>query len=239
MQTTDQLTGRVGTCERHALLMDTDTREVLVDGRHVELTRTEFDLLSVLHDNPRRVLTPDQLLASLWGSDFSADGHPIEVYVHRLRAKLGESGRHPRFIHTVRGVGYRFEPGPSAAQRVRLTYSEAGVLLGIDPVRTQLWGWPTHEILGQQFVLMHERTIRHFRDIFELVGTIEELTPRIHIDTHIAQRDGFWLPVNALLEFHTDSQTIDALVTWHPHASLASSASTSTPANRIRQSLMP
>ena len=92
------------------LVVDEDAREVFLNGSAVFLTRTEFDLLAMLCRNPRRVMTPEMLLTQLWSSSWTHHSHPIEVYVHRLRKKLGESGKQARYIHTVRGVGYRFEP---------------------------------------------------------------------------------------------------------------------------------
>lgn len=94
------------------LVIDIAAREVLLDGKPVELTRTEFDLLCRLTDTPRRVLTREQLIEAVWGLDWYSDGHLLDVHVGNLRHKLGESGRHPRFIQTVRGVGFRFNPQP-------------------------------------------------------------------------------------------------------------------------------
>lgn len=60
----------------HGLVVDEGSREVFLAGKYVELTRTEFDLLVILHRNPRRVLPPEVLLAHIWHSDFIEDGHP-------------------------------------------------------------------------------------------------------------------------------------------------------------------
>ena len=94
------------------LVIDISAREVLLNGAPVELTRTEFDLLCRLTDTPRRVLTREQLIEAVWGLDWYSDGHLLDVHVGNLRHKLGESGRHQRFIQTVRGVGFRFNPHP-------------------------------------------------------------------------------------------------------------------------------
>lgn len=135
----------------HGLVVDEGSREVFLAGKYVELTRTEFDLLVILHRNPRRVLTPEVLLAHIWHSDFVEDGHPIEVYIHRLRRKLGESGRHSHYIHTVRGVGYRFEPDADDNGHIELVYDGLGVLREVRPARSHLWGVPLTQLLGTTF----------------------------------------------------------------------------------------
>jgi len=91
------------------LRIDSDSREVIVDGAPVELTKLEFDLLETLARSPRRTFTRTQLLHSVWGDDWYGDDHVIDVHVGNLRRKLGESASSPRHVRTVRGVGYRFE----------------------------------------------------------------------------------------------------------------------------------
>ena len=134
--------------EDHGLVVDEWSREVFLAGERVELTRTEFDLLVIFRSNPRRVLTPEFLLARIWDSEFVDDGHPIEVYVHRLRRKLGESGRRARYIHTVRGVGYRFEPDLTDNGHIELVFDGYGVLQEVKPQGTHLWGVPMTRLLG-------------------------------------------------------------------------------------------
>jgi len=221
------------------LVIDELSRQVHLDGRLVDLTRIEFDLLAVLSSNPKLVITPRQLLSRLWESDFVEDGHPIEVYVHRLRTKLGESGRLPRFIHTVRGVGYRFEPGTSPWQTVTLTYNDDGALVDVRPAVTELWGWRISDIMGKPFTLIDDRTRSEIERLLRTVSGLAELTPRIHIDTHIMQRDGSRIAVDALVRLDDATRTITAVVTQQRQASLPSNCSTFTPANRMRQSLTP
>ena len=86
-----------------------------LDGVELDLTRTEFDLLVALTGAPRRVWTRRALLEKVWGNDWSTDEHLIEVHIGNLRRKLGDKGREPRFIRTVRGVGYRMAPAEVAA----------------------------------------------------------------------------------------------------------------------------
>ncbi|MEZ5184762.1 MAG: response regulator transcription factor [Candidatus Nanopelagicales bacterium] len=92
------------------LVIDSDAREVHLDGHLLDLTKIEFDLLHKLASEPRRVFAREQLLNAAWGEDWSGEEHVVDVHMANLRRKLGGSGSHPRFIHTVRGVGFRFEP---------------------------------------------------------------------------------------------------------------------------------
>jgi DNA-binding response OmpR family regulator len=95
--------------EFDGLSIDPDAREVRLDSEVLDLTKIEFDLLQKLASEPRRVFAREQLLHSVWGADWYGDDHVVDVHMGNLRKKLGESGSNPRFIHTVRGVGFRFE----------------------------------------------------------------------------------------------------------------------------------
>jgi two-component system alkaline phosphatase synthesis response regulator PhoP len=90
------------------LVVDAERRRVLLDGQPVELTYTEFELLRVLAGHPGRVFTRDELLTRVWGADFYGDARTVDVHIRHLREKLHEDPVAPRFIETVRGVGYRF-----------------------------------------------------------------------------------------------------------------------------------
>jgi DNA-binding response OmpR family regulator len=92
------------------LRIDPDVREVTVDDRVLDLTKIEFGLLDLLSSAPRRTFTRNQLLEDVWGDNWYGDDHIIDVHVGNLRKKLGESASAPRYIRTLRGVGYRFEP---------------------------------------------------------------------------------------------------------------------------------
>ncbi|WP_258191028.1 response regulator transcription factor [Arthrobacter sp. PAMC25284] len=101
---------------RHGpLAVEAEGRMASLDGVELDLTRTEFDLLVALTGAPRRVWTRRALLEKVWGNDWSTDEHLIEVHIGNLRRKLGDKGREPRFIRTVRGVGYRMAPAEVAA----------------------------------------------------------------------------------------------------------------------------
>ena len=90
------------------LRIDLRAHRVMVGAREVALTRKEFELLRHLAEHPGWVWSSRQLLESVWGYDFG-DLHVVGVHLANLRKKLGEGSTAPRFIHTVRGVGYRFE----------------------------------------------------------------------------------------------------------------------------------
>jgi DNA-binding response OmpR family regulator len=76
----------------------------------VELTRIEFDLLDALSESARLVLTRSQLLERVWGPSWFGDDHVVDVHIANLRRKLGDDPRSPRYVRTVRGVGYRMGP---------------------------------------------------------------------------------------------------------------------------------
>ena len=86
------------------LELDDDTREVTRDGKHIDLTDTEYRLLRYLMSNPRRVLTRAQILDHVWNYDFGGDARVLETYISYLRKKVDADG--PPLIYTVRGVGY-------------------------------------------------------------------------------------------------------------------------------------
>lgn len=86
--------------------LDVARRTVRVDGQPIDLTRTEFEILAALAREPGAVVERPSLLASVWGPGFD-DDHLVDVHVANLRRKLGDNADHPRFVETVRGVGYR------------------------------------------------------------------------------------------------------------------------------------
>ena len=91
------------------LRIDRTAREVHVDGKRIELTKREFDLLAFLAANPRRVFSRQELLNEVWGSseDWQAPATVTE-HVRRVRLKVEADPTNPQWIHNVRGVGYRF-----------------------------------------------------------------------------------------------------------------------------------
>lgn len=89
------------------LEVDPVAREARVAGRLVELTRTEFDLLDALSAEPRVAFSRRRLMERVWGGDWYGDEHVVDVHVAHLRRKLGDDAQQPRYVRTVRGVGYR------------------------------------------------------------------------------------------------------------------------------------
>lgn len=91
-----------------ALTIDETRHVVTVEGEPVMLTPLEFSLLATLAAYPGRVYTRDQLLEQVWGADYFGDDHVVDVHIGNLRKKLGDDATAPRYVETVRGVGYRF-----------------------------------------------------------------------------------------------------------------------------------
>jgi DNA-binding response OmpR family regulator len=87
--------------------IDESRHDVRIDGRAVELTALEFALLVELARQPGAVLGRQTLLDHIWGPDFIGDGHLVDVHIANLRRRLGDDAAAPRFVQTVRGVGYR------------------------------------------------------------------------------------------------------------------------------------
>jgi two-component system alkaline phosphatase synthesis response regulator PhoP len=91
-----------------ALVIDSARYEVTVNGKPVELTPKEFELLDFLARNAGRVMTRDSLLNHLWGYTFAGDTRIVDVHVSHLRDKIEENPKKPVYIKTIRGVGYKF-----------------------------------------------------------------------------------------------------------------------------------
>lgn len=90
--------------------MDIERHVVTVEGGAVQLPLKEFELLELLLRNAGRVLTRGQLIDRVWGADYVGDTKTLDVHVKRLRSKIEPEPSAPRFIVTVRGLGYKFEP---------------------------------------------------------------------------------------------------------------------------------
>jgi DNA-binding response OmpR family regulator len=92
------------------LEIDTGAREVLKEGRSIELSSLEFDLLETLARNPKLTLSRQQLLQQVWGPNWFGDDHVIDVHISNLRHKLQDDPHAPKYIRTVRGFGFRIQP---------------------------------------------------------------------------------------------------------------------------------
>ncbi|PRZ12567.1 response regulator transcription factor [Nesterenkonia sandarakina] len=102
-------TGRL-TRQLGDLRVDLAGREVRVRGQPVELTLTEFEVLAALLSEPGVALSRNALITKVWGDDWFGDHHLVDVHIGHLRRKLGDDPTNPRFIHTVRGIGYKTGP---------------------------------------------------------------------------------------------------------------------------------
>jgi phosphate regulon transcriptional regulator PhoB len=95
--------------EKSSLKIDFSTYEVFVRGKPVKLTLKEFELLGFLVQNPNRVLNRDQLLDRVWGGETFVTPRTVDVHIRRLRKAVEQDDRKPKWILTVRGVGYKFD----------------------------------------------------------------------------------------------------------------------------------
>jgi DNA-binding response OmpR family regulator len=88
--------------------LDLVARRALVEGRPLELTSREFDLLAFFVGHPDRVFSREQLMEAVWGSRYFGTARTVDNFVARLRAHIGDDAESPRHLETVRGIGYRF-----------------------------------------------------------------------------------------------------------------------------------
>jgi two-component system response regulator RegX3 len=109
-QTTEAAESTTATLVAGPVRMDIERHVVTVDGSSVQLPLKEFELLELLLRNAGRVLTRGQLIDRVWGADYVGDTKTLDVHVKRLRSKVEPEPSTPRFIVTVRGLGYKFEP---------------------------------------------------------------------------------------------------------------------------------
>ena len=98
--------------EAAGVRVDRARHEAQVNGRMLELPPKEFDLLAVLVENAGRVLTRDQLIDDVWGSDYVGDTKTLDVHIRRLRTRIEDDPRTPQRIQTIRGLGYKFSDAP-------------------------------------------------------------------------------------------------------------------------------
>ena len=97
-----------GTLRSNGVELNLATREAMLDGHPLELTNKEFDLLRELMQRAPAAVEREALLQSVWGYDFVGETRTLDMHIGTLRAKLADDSAAPRFIKTVRGVGYRF-----------------------------------------------------------------------------------------------------------------------------------
>jgi two-component system response regulator RegX3 len=107
---TEPIETSVATLAAGPVRMDVERHVVTVSGDSVALPLKEFELLELLLRNAGRVLTRGQLIDRVWGADYVGDTKTLDVHVKRLRSKIEPEPSTPRYIVTVRGLGYKFEP---------------------------------------------------------------------------------------------------------------------------------
>ena len=112
----------------HDIEMDVMAHQVTKDGKPVNLTLLEFELLATLARRPRQVFTREVLLEQVWGYRYAGDTRLVNVHVQRLRAKIEDDPENPRVVQTVRGVGYRIGPegGAASPRRRRVIKDRTG-----------------------------------------------------------------------------------------------------------------
>ena len=91
------------------LRLDTRNRRAFVEGREVNLTSKEFDLIELMVTHPDKIYSRDQLLTMVWGADYPGDARTVDVHIRRLREKIEPNPSEPKYVHTKWGVGYYFK----------------------------------------------------------------------------------------------------------------------------------
>ncbi len=99
----------VNIIEINGMKIELDSRRVFVNGKELNLTAKEFDLLELLMSHPNKVYSRNELLDTIWGSTYPGDARTVDVHVRRLREKIEDNPGEPVYIHTKWGVGYYFK----------------------------------------------------------------------------------------------------------------------------------
>lgn len=87
-----------------------EKREIIIKDKKIELTLKEFELLEMLIKNRGKILTRETLLDKIWGYEYIGETRTVDVHIRYLRKKIEEDDKNPKYIETIRGVGYRFNP---------------------------------------------------------------------------------------------------------------------------------
>ena len=192
---------RVDRLELGDVVIDVGGREVYVDSEPVALTRTQFDLLVALASAPGHVIRRDDLMEQVWGHTFFADPDHLSVHIHHIRRALGDSADPPRFIQTVRGVGYKFiAPRDAQPRMVILEFDADSVLLAVTPHEPFL-GWHPDDIVGDYFSMAgldaatSREVVRHMANTGGVSGPLpivdgDGQNRTVHMVVTIHQQDG-------------------------------------------------
>ncbi|MGL4773008.1 MAG: response regulator transcription factor [Clostridium sp.] len=92
------------------LKVDFERHEVIKDGQKLDMTLKEFELLEILIKNKGKILQRDTILDKVWGYEYIGETRTVDVHIRYLRKKIEDDDKNPKFIETIRGVGYRFNP---------------------------------------------------------------------------------------------------------------------------------
>lgn len=91
------------------MTIERDNRRVYIEGREINLTAKEFDVLELLATHPNQVYSREKLLTMVWGADYPGDARTVDVHIRRLREKVETNSSEPKYLHTKWGVGYYFK----------------------------------------------------------------------------------------------------------------------------------
>ena len=91
------------------MTIERDNRRVYIEGREINLTAKEFDVLELLATHPNHVYSREKLLTMVWGADYPGDARTVDVHIRRLREKVETNSSEPKYVHTKWGVGYYFK----------------------------------------------------------------------------------------------------------------------------------
>ncbi|MGI6030237.1 MAG: response regulator transcription factor [Eubacteriales bacterium] len=104
-----QQSAKADTYEKCGIALDYNSRNAIIDGREIELTSKEFDLLDLLMKNPGKVYSRDNMLNLVWGYEYPGDVRTVDVHIRRLREKIEKHPAEPELVMTKWGVGYYFK----------------------------------------------------------------------------------------------------------------------------------
>ena len=187
--------GEVGTQTLPVLRIDLAARRVWVGDDRVLVTRTQFDILAVLHRHSGRVVSRMALMYETWGHTYFSNPDHLSVHIHHIRRALGDCNDDPHFIETVRGVGYMLlAPADGEHAQVTLHFDSDSILLAVSPHREFL-GWKPSEIIGGYFSLA-DLAPAQSRSALELVRVMRELRGVVMA----VCADGRMHPVEVLIE---------------------------------------
>lgn len=134
------------------ITLDADVRDARIDGSFLRLTPREFELLECLMHNSSNVVTTSELLEAIWGTSSVGDGHAVEVYVSRLRAKLNGHLRSSEVIRTIRGRGFMFVPPRETGRSVHILADEKLIVRQVVPDDEPFLGWHPQELIDAAFI---------------------------------------------------------------------------------------